>query len=254
MYVEGIKDGRRFMDVAQRVVRSKPVLALRSGRSASGMQVALSHSGSLAGEDRVYDAAFRQCGIIRVEDTEELVDMCRTFLTFPLLKGNRLAVMTFTMGGGSIVADACEKYNMRLAALSEKTREQLCSVSPSWLVTGNPVDLGALVFSSAGPREAFRISAEALLEDFSVDALLLIIPTQQLELRLFTDLAVNLAEKYKDKPVALWLYGPDEIEKAAAGFQNSGRIVNYPSPERAVAALSKLAQYSAYIRQFQQDL
>ncbi|MBI4330268.1 MAG: CoA-binding protein [Chloroflexi bacterium] len=247
LYVEGIRDGRRFMETAQRVTARKPVIALKAGKGVSGARVASSHSGSLTGVDRVYDAAFKQCGVLRVEDTEELVDLCRAFLALPKSRVRRLGVLTMTMAGGTMVADACEKYNMKLPAFSEDTVRKVAALAPPWLRIGNPLDQGAVNFSGAGPRKAIRVSLEAVLEDPAIDAVLVIIPALEPEHRNFRDVALEMAARYGEKPVAFWIYGPDFDGSTAADLESTGRIVNFGSLDRAVRALSRMAKYAEYV-------
>lgn len=251
LYVEGIKDGRRFMEVARRVARRKPIIALKAGRSAYGKKSASSHSGSLAGEDHVYDAVFKQCGIIRIEDTEELVDLCRTFLAFPLLKGRNLGVLTLTMAGGTITADACARYGLRLEKFSDDTIKELKGLAQDWLAVGNPVDLGALDFGPKGLKSSFKVGLETVLSDPLVDCVLAILPStaHQETVMENADAALKLADIHRDKPITLWLYGPEKDSRVKERYESSGRIVNYPSPERAVRALARLAQYSEYVNQ-----
>ncbi|MBI2934709.1 MAG: CoA-binding protein [Chloroflexi bacterium] len=243
LYMEGIKDGRRFLDAARRATARKPVIALKAGRGASGARVAGSHSGSLTGADQVYEAAFRQSGIIRVSDTEEFADLCRAFLVFPPSRGRRLGVMSMTMGGGTLVADACEKYNMKLVTFSGDTTRKITAMAPSWLKISNPLDAGAVSFGPAGSRESFRSSLEAILGDPVVDCVLVVVPDLEAEQVNFQEAALEMAEMHRDKAIAFWVYGPDFDGRVAAKFESTGRILNFLSPDRAIRALARMAEY-----------
>lgn len=253
LHIEGIKNGRRFMETARRVSRLKPVVALKTGWSKSGEETALSHSGSLVGNDDIYEAVFKQSGILRVQDTEEFIDVCRAFLAFPRLRGRRLAVLTMTMAGGTMAADACEKYSMRLASFTPETLNKLSAIAPPWLKFSNPLDSGAFYFSKTGPVETFRITMEAVLLDPQVDALLIVIPALPFEQRIYAEIAFNLTSRYPDKPVTMWLYASDKTGQVSSHFESTGRILNFGSIDRAVRALSRLADYSEYLDRGVQD-
>ncbi len=243
LYLEGIRNGRRFMEVARKVTGRKPVIALKAGRGLTGARVASSHSGSLTGEDRVYDAAFKQCGILRAGDTEELTDLCRAFVTFPPSRGRHLGVLTFTMGGGTMVADACEKYNMSLATFSKNTMANLASRAPSWLRVGNPVDCAAVGFGPGGRTGSFRASLEAVREDPGVDSVLVIMPSLEMERANIDDIKAVAADGPYEKPVALWVYGPDFDGKMSAELESGGRMLNFLSLDRAIRALARMAEH-----------
>ena len=173
LYIEGIKDGRRFMEAAKRVTKKKPVIVLKAGKSESGARAASSHTGSLAGSYRIYEAAFKQTGILVANTIDEMLSMARAF-TQPLPKGNKVAIMTNAGGPGVLTADEIDKYGLKLANLKEKTMQKLREFLPPMAAVRNPVDM----IASARGEEYYR-TAKLLLEDENVDILIAIcvVPT-----------------------------------------------------------------------------
>ncbi len=118
LHTEEIRRGEDFLKVAEKVSRRIPIVALKTGRSVEGARAAVSHSGSMAGEDRVVDAALKKAGVIRVDETQEQVDLVRGFVRLPPMRGRRIAVVTLTGAGGIILLDAMERNGLRPAALA----------------------------------------------------------------------------------------------------------------------------------------
>lgn len=175
LHVEGVRDGRRFMDVARRVSGRKPIVALKSGRSEGAARAIQAHTGSLAGRDEVADAALRQAGVIRVGCLDELVDVAKAFNVLPAMKGKRVAVLTFTGGLGAILVDALEEFGLELAPLSEDTVKVISAMSDSWLKVGNPVDMFTAC-QNKGIIQAYNAALRAIVEDVNVDGVAVIIP------------------------------------------------------------------------------
>ena len=173
LYIEGIKDGRKFMEVAKRVTKKKPVIVLKAGKSESGARAASSHTGSLAGSYKIYEAAFKQTGILVANTIDEMLSMARAF-TQPLPKGNRVAIMTNAGGPGVLTADEIDKHGLKLANLKEETMQKLREFLPPMAAVKNPVDM----IASARGEEYYK-TAKLLLEDENVDMLIAIcvVPT-----------------------------------------------------------------------------
>ena len=141
MYIEGVKNGERFLNIARRVARTKPIIVLKSGGTAEGARAARSHSGSIAGDRRVFEAAATQAGVIIVRSSEELVEMAKAFSAFPVPKGNRVGIMTQGGGWGVVTADACSREGLHLPPLSHEMVEYISSLLPAFWSHGNPVDM-----------------------------------------------------------------------------------------------------------------
>ncbi|WP_072867065.1 acetate--CoA ligase family protein [Desulfofundulus thermosubterraneus] len=245
LHMEGIQDGRQFMEVARSVSRVKPVLCLKTGCSEAGARAASSHSGSLAGEDHVFSAAFKQCGIIRVRDVEEMRYLNKTFLTYSSMPGRRVAVVTISGGAGIMAVDACSACGLEVARFSEKTRQKLAAVFPGWMEVNNPADIW-LAGMARGYLDILELALDTILDDPGVDAVLVISPAYldpEEDPRLDISPTINrMASRYPEKPLALWIFGGYRPELAAR-MENENRVVVYPSPERAMTSLATLYRY-----------
>jgi len=245
LHIEGIKDGRRFIQVASRVARKKPILALKPGRSVKGANLTQSHSGSLAGNDKVYDAVFRQCGIIRVADVEELADLARAFVRLPPMRGRRVGMLTASGACAVMAADACQSYGMELAELSPETRRLITQVSPPWARPGNPIDLvPSALIQGLGTQEAFRLLLNALLRDKGVDGVIFVMPTLATQKGTWdvSAQASDAANSFPEKPVVCWLSNP-RLNGSGDLYEQNSKVTVFPSVERCVRTLARLYQY-----------
>ncbi len=251
MHIEGMKEGRRFLEVSSRVAKKKPILALKTGTTERAAKAALSHTGSLVGRDDVWDAAFKQCGVVRVNNHDELSDMTKTFLHLPLMKGRRLGVISMSGGVGIMCLDACERYGLQMAKLSPEAERKIVEMSPPWMGMGNPVDLWPAIMTSRRPlTEVIGTALYTLLSDQNVDAVFLI-AADYFE-RLSTPISqviVEAANTFRDKPIVWWPYegwmyqvSPGELEEKV----NGAGVAIFPSPERAIRALAGLVNYSEF--------
>ena len=161
LYLEGTSDGRRLMKLAGRIRDSKPIIVLKSGRTREGSRAVSSHTGSLAGSDMAYTAAFRQCGVLRVEGLGELFDLLECLTSQPLPKGNRVGVITNAGGLGILQADACVKEGLKLPEFSQSTIDSLRSHLPSGASLYNPVD----VLGDSGAEEYARATSSVMADE-----------------------------------------------------------------------------------------
>ncbi|HHJ07374.1 MAG TPA: CoA-binding protein, partial [Anaerolineae bacterium] len=168
-YIEGVSDGRAFMQLAARVARNKPIVALKGGRGESGLQAVASHTGSLAGSAEAYAAAFKQSGVLQARTTEDLLYWARALAWQPLPSGKNVAVLTNAGGPGIAAVDALEVAGLQLAPLSAETRAFLRAHLPPAASVNNPVD----ILAGSGPQ-VYGLALEALLQDPAVDAALVI--------------------------------------------------------------------------------
>ena len=164
IYAESIDD----LNALEYVAKAKPTAILKSGRSEAGARAAESHTGALATSDRVMDAAIKRAGAVRVNDVEELLDAGAIFATKKRLAGNRIAVITTSGGSGILAADATEKYGLKLAQLSKKTRDELDQIIPAYGSSANPVDLTAAVMAD---KDLFKKAVKVLSQDPGIDAI-----------------------------------------------------------------------------------
>ncbi len=241
LYLEGIRDGRRFTSVAGRITRQKPVIALKVGRFAGGQRAVASHTGALAGQESAYNAAFRRAGVIRAETSEEMFDWARALAWCPPPHGRRVAVLTNAGGPGVTAADALESRRMRLAELSPETHQALRQVLPPAASLNNPVDM----LASASPEEYAR-SLQILLADPGVDAVMVILPPPPMFTAGAVARAIIPVIFYADKPVVVALMGERLIQEAVEHLR-AAHVPEYRFPERAASALAALAERAEYL-------
>jgi acetyltransferase len=236
LYLEGIKSGRRFIEEAQKVVLSKPIIALKVGKYESGRRAAASHTGALAGEETAYNAAFRRAGVIRAETSEEMFDQARALAWCPLPTGNRVGVLTNAGGPGVTAADALEARGLTLAEFSPETIQALKEILPPAASLINPVDM----LAAAGP-EQFAGGLQILLNDPNTDSVMVIYPTPPMHTAGAVAKALIPVIHQSKKPIVVSLMGERLIQEAVEHLR-AARIPEYRFPERAAAALAALVE------------
>jgi len=236
LYLESFGNPKKFSEIARRVGRTKPIVAVKAGRSNAGSRAAASHTGALATSDAVVDALFRQAGIIRTERLEELFDVAALLSHQPVPHGNRVAILTNAGGPGILAADACEANGLELTSLSESTRARLRTFLPAAASVGNPVDMLA-----SAPAEHYARALATILEDDQVDSVIVIfIPP------LVTDpgeVARAIAESARDvdgKPVL------GVFMRAEGAPPALSPIPCYAFPESAALALARVTSYGRW--------
>jgi acetyltransferase len=237
MYLESFGKPVRFTEVVRRISRKKPILAVKSGRTAAGARAAFSHTGALSGLDVAVDTLFDQCGIIRARSMEELFTLAPAFATQPVPKGNRVAVLTNAGGPGILAVDACVSSGLEVAPLEKRTIERLRKVVPAECSVQNPVDLIA-----SADAERYNLALDALSRDKNIDAFLVIFVSPVL-INAY-DVAsriVETARKIK-KPMLTCIMGKQAGHEAVEHLRGSGVPV-YPFPEAAAQALAALYRY-----------
>ncbi len=240
-YLESIKEGDKFLRVAEQAAGIKPVVILKVGVTSAGAKAASSHTGSLAGADMAYGAAFKRAGVIRAENFEALFDYATAFAMQPLPNGERVAVITNAGGPGIMAADASESLGLKLVTPSKESDAKLREFMPAAGAFGNPID----VIGDADP-DRYTKAFEVMQEDDSVDAILVVVTPQNMTKPL--ELAEKLGAAHKGKkPLLAAFMGGTEVAAAKEKLMALG-IPNYPSPDRAVTALRAMCDYSAWKR------
>jgi acetyltransferase len=237
MYVEGIRDARRFLSALRAAARVKPVVALKVGRYASGSRAASSHTGAMVGSDAVFEAALRRAGTVRVKTYTQLFAAARVLATDRFPAGERLAILTNGGGPGVMAADSAAENAVPLAALSSETISRLDKELPPQWSRGNPIDI-----IGDAPPERFAAATRAALADPGVDALLAMYSPVAMTAPEDAARAVVEAAAPSRKPVlAAWLgdIGPT----ASRAYLESNGIPNFYTPENAVEAFSFLCAY-----------
>jgi acetyltransferase len=240
-YLESIDSGDEFVRMAEEIANRKPVVVLKVGTTKAGGKAASSHTGSLAGADIAYGAAFERSGVIRVTTFEALLDAGIAFSMQPIPKGNRVAVITNAGGPGIMAADAVENHGMVVAGLSEETRRELQKNLPAAASVGNPID----VLGDADPVSYARAVGVAQADD-NIDAIIALLSPQAMTAPIETARAIaDIVDG--TKPILLSFLGDKAVVSARSELLKKG-LPNYFSPERAVRALKSMVDYAAWRR------
>ncbi|MCJ7609148.1 acetate--CoA ligase family protein [Candidatus Bathyarchaeota archaeon] len=248
MHMEDIKDGRGFIEAARRASSQKPVVVMKVGRSQYGARAAASHTGALAGEDAVYDAAFRQAGVLRAKSLEEFLDWARVLEKLPLPKGENVLVHTSAGGLGVILSDACHDRGLKLMEVPEDMTAKLGKFVPPFGSLRNPVDITGSN-TPEGNLETMRI----VLKDPRVHAVVFgywhtIITSPMVFAKCLEQAMQEAKTEGASKPVVVALSGDVEVEEAAQYLEERG-VPSYPyAPEKAVSALSAVYNFSKAAR------
>jgi len=237
LYVEGIDNGREFMQVSKEAARLKPVIALKAGRTDMGAKAASSHTGALAGSDAAYDAAFKQSGILRVNSIDEFFDAAKAFSRCPIPKSPGLAVLTNGGGPGVLASDASGECDVPLASFTKETLEALRNALPQESNIYNPID----ILGDATPRRYLE-TLEIILADQNVGAVILLLTPQAMTEPEKTANLINTLSLNASKPIITSFIGGKELSKAREKLKH-GRAVNFNSPETAVRAARNLIKF-----------
>ena len=217
MYIEGLREPRRFFEMARKVTRRKPVFVLKGGRTQSGAARALSHTASLAGNDLIFEAACKQTGIARVKRYCDLIHVAKAVAFQPLPRGERVSSLAPSGGLGVVVADACESIGLQMAKHSEDTRNKLRAISASWVTISNPVDMSAIT-PILGPVESYRTVMETLLQDDEVDVIVsILLASPRIPAEAYGFLP-QLSAKYPHKPIYVSFTGDKPSFDCARDF------------------------------------
>ena len=243
MYLEDLDDGLRFIHLAREVtgVFGKPILAIKTGRTAEGASAAASHTGSLAGTDEVYDAIMAQAGVLRVDTVQELFDLAMAFGSQPMPTSNRVAIVTNAGGPGIMATDACVRQGLRLARFQEGTRATMQAALPDQASTRNPVDV-----MGDARHDRYQVALEAVLADEGTDAAIVILTPQNMTDTEEIARVVVAAEQATTKPVFASFMGGVDVAAGVEVLRQNG-IPHYPFPENAARVLNAMVRYHTWI-------
>ncbi len=240
MYVEGITEARKFMSAARHFARTKPIIVVKSGKFSESAKAAASHTGSLSGQDDIYDAAFKRAGVVRVDEIADLFNAAEVLGTQPLPKGKRLAIITNAGGPGVMTTDALIAQGGQLAQLSKKSIESLNAVLPPFWSHGNPVD----VLGDA-KADRYKAALEACLNDENVDGIAIIFTQQAVsEAVEIAKSIVDLvhSKSYQNKTIVTSFMGSGAVQEANS-ILNANNIPTYTTPEQAVKTYMAMYHY-----------
>jgi acetate---CoA ligase (ADP-forming) subunit alpha len=262
LYVESIKRGRAFIETARAITPKKPIVAFYVGGSEGGRRAGFSHTGSLAGPDKLYEGVFRQSGVIRAYSIEQMFDFCYVLGTLPPPAGNRVVIQTHSGGPGAAAADGCSRAGLELPSLSEKTLEKLSPFIPSTASNANPVDLTY----TKNPLDFFSKIPEILLDDANTDGMLVyFLASASMIKRALEGMGMSAkdVEENTEKIIDQQCDSMSELMKSGGkpliGFsfltrENSfiGKLQDngvpvLPGPERAAKAMGALTKYKQLV-------
>jgi acetyl coenzyme A synthetase (ADP forming)-like protein len=239
-YLESIEDGRRFIEVAKKVSKKKPIIMIKSGRSEWGSKAASSHTGALAGKDEAFDVAFKKSGVIRVDTFEEAFSVVKGFLKQRIPSGNRVLVITNAGGAGILATDMIEKTTLQMAKLTESSKAKLKKILPASASLNNPVDI-----LGDAQDERYKKALEIVAKDNNIDALLILLTPQSLT-NSYKIAAVLIDTCKNTKKTILTSFMGYERIKEAIKLLEENDIPNYSSPEEAVMVLEALKDFGEW--------
>jgi len=243
IHMEGLNKGKEFVSLASKVVKEKPIIILKTGSSEIGARAAMSHTGSMAGNYQVYKAALKRAGVTFLEEEGQMIYAVKTLLNLPTMKGNSVAVITFSGAAGIMGSDTLERHSLKLSTLSPETINMMAELSPDWMPLANPLDIWPAVMVH-GTHKAYSVALKAVLNDPNVDGVICIAIAPTIPESSFLDVSEPLNRVMQEappKPVIAWLYGPNQRE-ISKRYESKKRIMIYPTLEMAAWSLSLLRE------------
>ncbi|MEE8289870.1 MAG: acetate--CoA ligase family protein [Candidatus Tectomicrobia bacterium] len=237
MHIEDLKDGRAFVEVAQRVSKKKPIVVLKAGRTSMGARAARSHTGALAGNDKIYDAVLKQSGVIRALSLNDMLEFARGLQVLPTPKGENVVIITGAGGSGVLLSDACVDNSIHLMHMPADLDAAFKEFIPPFGASGNPIDI-----TGGEPPTTYRNTIQLALDDDRIHALILgywhtIITPPMVFAELLSEVVGEARQRGIDKPIVCSLVGDVEIEEACR-YLTDHNLLAYPyTTEKPVAVL-----------------
>lgn len=240
LYLEGIGEPRDLIETAKKYRSQKPIIAYKTGSAVVGDQASLSHTGSMAGRHEVYTGAFRQSGILNMDNTETLLDTAKAMAACPIPDGSGMAVLSGQAGPGMAACDVCEANDLMIVNFSEQTQQKINEYLPPLALRTNPVDMGPAWYDSSATGRIIR----AVMDDKNVNGILLLIMFASANIDVLKGISNLIMDWRQKKPFITCISAPpgiwdDEIRR----LEESGAMVNYATPERAARAMVNLWKY-----------
>ena len=241
LYIESIENGSEFIDVSKKVVKKKPIVAYKAGKTQKGSEAVVSHTGALAGEAEVYSSAFKQAGIIEAQSIEDIFDFSKALASQPILKDNRIAIVTDGGGYGIIAADSAVKLGFELPELSKESEKALKSALPKYAVYKNPIDL-----SGDATVERYKKTLDIVFKDKSISGVVAIV---LLQIPTLTEEIIDILRDCKiyGKPLTVCMTGGNYTIERARKLESFG-VPAYQMPERAGRAMWALKEYGQILK------
>jgi acyl-CoA synthetase (NDP forming) len=244
LYLEGLDNPRSLMEVAKKSRGKKPAVAYKTGSAFSGDQASLSHTGSMAGRQEIYEGALKQAGILPLHSAEAMLDTARGLAMCPLPKGPRIAVLSGQAGPGMAACDLCEAQGLELAAFMPETQRVINDLLPPLALRTNPVDMGPAWYNASAIQGIIRV----VVEDEGVDGLLLLMMFASANRGAPSAISPLLLDWKQRKPVVSCLVSPPGIwDEEIRTMETGGALINCPTPERAAMTMASLWAYGRMI-------
>jgi len=240
LYLEGIDEPRDLMETVKKYRSQKPIIAYKTGSAVVGDQASLSHTGSMAGRHEVYTGAFSQAGILSIDNSETLLDTAKAMAACPIPDGPGIAVLSGQAGPGLAACDVCETNDLMIVNFSEQTQQKINEYLPPLALRTNPVDMGPAWYDSSATGRIIR----SVMDDENVNGILLLIMFASANIDVLKGISNLIIDWRQKKPFITCISAPpgiwdDEIRR----LEESGAVVNYPTPERAARAMVNLSKY-----------
>ena len=240
LYMEGIDDPRQLIEVVKEHNGKKPIVVYKTGSSVKGDQASRSHTGSMAGRHEIYLGSFSQAGVLTVDNAETLLDTAKALVACPLPDGPGVAVLSGQAGPGMAACDVCEDNGLRTVDFEEQTQQRINECLPPLALRTNPVDMGPAWYDSSATKGIIR----AVMDDKNVNGILLLIMFASANIDVLKGISNFIMDWRQKKPFITCISAPpgiwdDEIRR----LEESGAMVNYPTPERAARAMVNLWKY-----------
>lgn len=245
LYLEGIDNPRELIQATENIRGKKPVLAYKAGRAKTSNQASVSHTGSMAGKQEIYEAAFRQSGIYCLSDSERLLDMAQALTVCSLPQGPKIAVLSAQAGPSMIACDICHDFGLDITTFKPTTQETINELLPPLALRTNPVDMGPAWYNSSALQGIVR----AVMEDENVDGIILLTMFASANVETVPNLAELFLEWDQKKPLITCLSYPSVIwDDTLQKLTEAKAIYNLPSPERAARVMADLYHYTLLVR------
>ena len=244
LYLESIEKGRRFIEVANKVVKKKPIIVLKGGTSTAGARAAGSHTGAMVGSFVAYQTAFDKSGVIMVDSVEELFNHAIAFTEQPLPRGEGVAIVTNAGGPGILATDLCEKLNVNLAHISRQTRNRFIEKLPPAASMRNPIDI-----LGDARADRYEFAVELSLEDENVRAVVVILTPQAMTESVATaEAIVEINRELHKKPIMAVFMGGGAVEEASEYLRKNG-VPCFDFPEKAIKTVAAMFEYARYLKE-----
>jgi acyl-CoA synthetase (NDP forming) len=239
LYLEGLDEPRRLIQVAAQNRNRKPIVAYKTGNAEVGDSASLSHTGSMAGKHEIYEGALKQSGILCIDNTEILLDTARAMSMCPLPRGGRVAILSGQAGPGMAASDVCEAEGLNIATFRPRTQEVINELLPPLALRTNPVDMGPAWYNAS----AIAGIVKAVMDDENVDAILLLMMFASANREAVAGISALLLEWKQRKPIIACLISPPGIwDEQVVALEKGSALVNVPTPERAARVMANLWQ------------